>query len=162
MLLKEIMTKDVVYLTPNQKVSDIVKLFAQHDISGAPVQNGDGNLIGICSETDILKTLKTRFSELKMVYSSLPVMGISFVNAPVDKKVKEAFEEVASFTVDKVMTKNVHSLPPTATVSEAVKLMAKHNINRLPVVEGRKVVGIVTRGDIIKAGSLFFGTESTC
>ena len=159
MRVEEVMTKDVVTVKPADEVVSLVRTFAEEGISGVPVVDDEGALIGVCSETDVLDMLKSRYSELKMVYSSLPILGISFVENPLDKKIAKVFEEIAKIPVEKIMTKKVYTLSPSASVSDAVKLMAKHNINRVPIVDGSDIVGIVSRGDVIRAGSLILGRE---
>ena len=150
MNIEAMMTREVVLLKQEQTIQEAMKIFLEKEISGAPVVDEEGHLVGICSETDILNSLRTRYKELKMVFPSLPMVGISFVKMPKEKEVMEAFEEILSTPIKDIMVRKIISIGPDANVGEAVELMRSNNINRVPVVENSEVVGIVTRGDVIK------------
>jgi CBS domain-containing protein len=151
MKIKEIMTEKVITISPDFTIKDAMLLFAEHRISGAPVVDKENRIVGIVSETDVLKMIKTKNRELKMVYPSIPIMGISFVEIEKQKEVFQALGEVANVKVSEIMTKNVVTVLPTDPMEEIIPLMVKEKVNRVPVVDkDGKLVGIVTRGDILK------------
>jgi CBS domain-containing protein len=152
MLVKEIMTKKVVTLKPEDTLKDMTLKFSEHDISGAPVVDSQGRLVGIVSENDIITTLEKYGKEVKMVYLSpaLSMVGLSFKETPTEKKTEEVFKEVGEIAVAEMMKHNVKTVGPEDNVRAVIDIVASGKINRVPVVKDGKLVGIVTRGDIIK------------
>jgi len=151
MKIKDIMTENVVTVGPEQTIKEVMLVFAQNGISGAPVVDKERKIVGIVSEADVLKVIKTKNKELKMVYPSLPIMGISFIEIEKQKEVFSALSEVANFKVSEIMCTNVITVLPTDSIEDVIPVMVREKINRVPVVDGSgNLVGIVTRGDIIK------------
>ena len=152
MLVKEMMTTDVILLKEYMSLKDAVKVLAAHNISGAPVVDNEDVLVGILTESDILKAIKAAADEVRMVFPSIHSMGIMFELSKGETEILEAFEEQANMVVMDVMTRNVLTCTPDTTVNEVASIFVKRGINRLPVVdeEGR-VVGIITRGDIVRS-----------
>ena len=149
MLAKDIMTKDVVTLSANETIKEATKKFAEHNISGSPVVDKNNKIIGILSESDILAALKTHYKELKMVYPST-IIGVHFIELSKQKELFEAFKEVGDTTISDVMQKKVFSVASDESVEAVIKRMNENSINRIPVVDNKKLKGIITRGDIIK------------
>ncbi len=116
MTAKDIMTRDVITASPGASAKDLARLLIRNQISGAPVVDTKGRLVGIVSEADIV--------------------------AKSQKRVKE------------LMTKRVQSVEEDTSVEEIARLMMTYKINRLPVLDGTKLVGIVSRSDIVGAIAL--------
>lgn len=150
MLAKDIMTKDVVVIKFNETIREATQKFAKHNISGSPVVDENDQIIGILSESDILAALKTHYKELKMVYPTMTLIGVSFIELSKQKELFAAFKEVGDTPISDVMQKNVYSTTPDEPVETVIKMMNENNINRIPVVDNKKLKGIITRGDIIK------------
>ncbi len=155
MLVREIMVKEVITLKPEDTLKDVALKFSKHKISGAPVLDNKGHVIGIVSEADIIATLERNYKELKMVYLSpaLSMVGLSFKEKPSDKKTEEIFKDVGEIKVSEMMKSNVKTVGPDDDIKAVVNLVASGKINRIPVVKNGKLVGIVTRADIIKGMS---------
>ena len=149
MLAKDIMTKDVVVLSANETIKGATKKFAEHNISGSPVVDKNDQIIGILSESDILAALKTHYKELKMVYPST-IIGVHFIELSKQKELFAAFKEVGDAPISDVMQKKVFSVASDEPVEAVIKRMNENSINRIPVVDNKKLQGIITRGDIIK------------
>lgn len=113
MLAKHIMTKDVVTVTPATSVKDLARIFIRNQISGAPVVDETGKILGIVSEADI-----------------------------VSKRARQ---------VRSIMSKKVISIEEETPVEKIARLMTTYRLHRLPVIRGRKLVGIVSRTDIVGA-----------
>ncbi|MGH7828994.1 MAG: CBS domain-containing protein [Candidatus Binatia bacterium] len=113
MLAKDIMTREVVTTTPVMTVKELARLLIQNQISGAPVVDRHGEILGIVSEGDIV--------------------------AKSGRQVKE------------IMSKKVLSVTEESPVEEMASLMSTHKVKRLPVMQGKKLVGIVSRADIVGA-----------
>ncbi len=149
------MLKKVITLKPKDSLRDIAKKLSENNISGAPVVDSAHHVVGIVSEADILATIKKHQKEIKMVYisPSMGMVGLSFREKPVDKKTEEVFSELGNITAQEMMIKDVITVAPDDELQVVVEIIAKDKINRVPVVKNGKLVGIITRGDIIRAMS---------
>lgn len=143
------MTTPVITLTSDMLVKDATTLLAEKDVSGAPVLDGD-KIVGIFSEADILRSLKTTKKNLRMVFPSISSIGIAFQEELVQRELLEAYEEIGARPVREVMSTDIHTVDAERTVKDAVLAMVLNDVNRLPVVSKGILVGIVTRGDVIK------------
>lgn len=150
MLVDEVMTSNVIFVGPDETVGDAVKKLAEHGISGSPVLNADGELMGIITEADILNALKVKYKRLQMIYPSLSLVSVAFVEKFDDKEAVEAFNEIASSKVSELMMKNVVTIESGSELGHVVQLMMEKNVNRIPVMDRGKLVGIVSRADIIR------------
>ena len=152
MLVEEVMTTDVVTLNGYMSIREAAELLAARNISGAPVVDNDGKLIGVLTETDILRSVKNAADQVHMVFPSLHTMGVMFELSKGETEIMKAFEEQANTVVMDVMTTSVVYCTPDTSMNEVASILVDKRINRIPVVdEERRVVGIVTRGDIVRA-----------
>ncbi len=130
MKVQDFMNKDVIVCAPNEKLTTILNKLRLFRISGMPVS--EGRIIkGIISEKDILKKIQGMTNDLS---TSL-----------------EEAQNTTELVVADVMTRDVVTVAPAENIDTVVNLMMKRKINRIPVVVDGKIVGIVTRGDIISA-----------
>jgi CBS domain-containing protein len=145
MKVKDLMTRNVILVKPDESLEKVVVKFMKNKISGAPVVE-DEKLVGIISKADILKQLSTAGSihELLAAVSGLWEKNRKNSNADYLKK-------VSGRSVSDVMSRSVVTIEPDSSIEKAARLMVNRNINRLPVVEEKKLIGIVARGDLIKA-----------
>jgi len=145
MKVKDLMTRNVILVKPDESLEEVVVKFMKNKISGAPVVD-DEKLVGIISKADILKQLSTAGSihELLAAVSGLWEKNKKNSNADYLKKVSRR-------SVSDVMSRGVVTIEPDSSIERAARLMINRNINRLPVVEDKKLIGIVARGDLIKA-----------
>jgi len=152
MKVREIMTIDVVTLNEYVSVREAAKVLAECDISGAPVLDNENELVGMLTETDILRSVKSAADEVHMVFPSIHTMGVMFELAKGETEIMEAFDEQANTVVMDVMTKNVITCHQDDDLNRVASILVQKGINRLPVVDDDgHVVGIVTRGDIVRA-----------
>jgi len=107
-------------------------------------------VVGIFSESDILRSIKMTRKDLRMVYPSVSPLGVAFQEEVTQREILEAYSEVGRTPVKEVMTKQVVTVDPEMSVNDAILRMMDNRINRLPVLDKGVLVGIVTRGDIIK------------
>jgi CBS domain-containing protein len=155
MLVADIMTKKVITVGPEQTLLEVSKIFYENDISGAPVVDPEGTILGIITESDVLKALKPFERKLQMVLTTPTLVGIAFRPEYREKELSRAISEIQKVKVAEVMTTEVFILEPTDTVQQAVMAMNTRHVNRFPVVEKGKVVGMLARGDLIRyLGSL--------
>ena len=150
MKIREIMTTEVKVVRPDESIAEVAKRFAENDIHGAPVVDPDGKLLGIVTESDILHATKTKYVTYNMVYPSIHQFGLDFKEGVSYSELTKAFEEVKHIPISEIMTKKVICATPDDMVEEVAPMMVRNKINRVPVIEDGRVVGIVTRNDILR------------
>ncbi len=155
-LVRDIMTTDVVTLRPEMTLKEASQRLFENHISGAPVVDDSGAIVGVLAESDILKAVKTYDRRLHMAYSSPSLLSVCFRPEYKEKELQDAICELQEERVKDVMTIEIYVLEPDDTVTRAILIMNSLRINRIPIVEGKKVAGIVTRADVIR----FLGTQS--
>ncbi len=149
MRVSDVMSRPVVTVSPDTLVKDAAALLASKDISGVPVVE-NGLLVGIFSEADVLKSLKTTKKDLRLIFPSVSSLGIAFQEEVTQREIIDAYEEIGNKPVKDVMSKDVVSVGPDIPLTEAIVKMVQKDINRLPVIDKSNLVGIVSRGDIIR------------
>lgn len=147
--VKEVMSKPVITVTPETLVKDAALILGEKDISGVPVVDG-GRIVGVFSEADILRSIKTTKKDLRLIYPSISSLGIAFQEEVTQREILEAYEEIGHLPVKDVMSKEVVTIEPETPLNEAIVRMVRMEISRLPVVDKNELVGIVTRGDVIR------------
>ncbi|MFQ6052114.1 MAG: CBS domain-containing protein [Candidatus Hydrothermarchaeota archaeon] len=151
MKVKDIMTKNVITVGPDETVLDVVNILKNNRISGLPVIL-EGKVVGIVTEADIMEICE------KETVGHLYVWELSSkIREELDRALRD-IERNASTKVKEIMTKKVETVSPETGISEAARIMSEKHINRLPVVDEKgKLVGIVSRADIIQAIAEFSG-----
>ena len=142
--VKDIMSRNVISINTGATVSKAIKILKNKHISGAPVLDDEKNLVGMVSESDILKLVEyhpflTPFLEL-------------LEDQPDD--LKDSYQMASQKKISEIMSKHLITVHPDTEVAHAAAIMVEKNINRLPVVKEKNeriVIGIITRADILKA-----------
>jgi CBS domain-containing protein len=142
MLIQEIMNAPAITVGPKTSVVDAAMIMLNRHISGLPIVDAGGSLVGIVSEGDFLRrgelhTERKRSWLLDFLTSS--------------GKLADEYVHSHGRSVEDVMTSEVVTIAPNATLPVAVDLMEKHGIKRLPVVVYGKVIGMVCRSDLLRA-----------
>jgi CBS domain-containing protein len=145
MLAKNIMTKDVITVRPEEKVEKVAQLLVENKISGIPVVDENNQVLGIVSEKDLM----IRASEWKVPFYLTLFDSIIFLENPI--RFNNNLKKYTALQVKDAMTTKVIVVEEDAPVSEVVEIMQKHKINRVPVVKHGRLIGIVTRNDILKS-----------
>lgn len=146
--VKDIMSSPAIAITGNQTVKEALDILADRNISGIPVVDETDKVIGIISDTDIIKYAH---QHNVVPHSSLSGWVSPYVDINELASVKKGFDQLATMKVNNVMTKKVYTISEDVEAGEAAKLMNRRNINRVPAVDTEgKLAGIVTRADIVK------------
>ncbi len=142
MKAREIMSAPVLTVRPETPVRDAIQLMLGNHVSGLPVVDAAGRLVGVITEADLL---------LKEVDPppAAPVVEWFGRSLWLERRVA-GHRKAAGRTVGEVMTPSVITAGEETPVHELAARMVRHQINRLPIVRGREVVGIVTRADVLK------------
>ncbi len=138
----DVMTKKVVSVAPDDSVLHAVRLMLQHKISGLPVVDANGALVGILTEGDLLRRAETGTQKQHPRW-------IEFMIGP--GVLAEEYVRSSARKISEIMTRNVHTIDEDTPVSEAVDLMEERRIKRLPVVRDGKAVGILSRANLLHA-----------
>ena len=141
MNVAELMTAEVVTIAPEASILEAARLMLQHKISGLPVVDATRNLVGIVTEGDFLRRQETGTQRHRPRW-------LEFIVGP--GKLAAEYTHASGRKVDEVMTREVYAASEDMPLEQAVHLMERHRIKRLPVTRGRTVVGIVSRANILR------------
>lgn len=142
MKVAEIMTRRVVTVQPHASVERAVELMLSHRIGGLPVCAEDGSLAGILTDSDLLRRHETGTERRRPRW-------LEFVLGP--GKLADEYAHSHGRIVEEIMTRKVRTIAPDDNVADAVSLMERKRIHRLPVLQHGQLVGIVTRADLMRA-----------
>ncbi|MGE4481884.1 CBS domain-containing protein [Acidocella sp.] len=140
----DIMTTKLVLLRPSDSVPRIAALLGEHQISAAPVVDAQGRLLGMVSEDDLIRPLGGKVETRRAWWLEMLAEGEALAPDFLDYLKRE------SRTAAELMTRDVISVSPEATVEEVVDLLIRHRIKRVPVLRDGHLAGIVSRADIIR------------
>ena len=144
--VQDYMTPNPITIAPTATVEDAVKLMEDKSISGLPVVDDAGDLVGILSEGDLLM----REAPMKPPLFMTLLGGVIYFESPT--KFHEHMKKSLGMLVSDLMTAKVVTTTPEATLDEVSERMLTKKVNRLPVVDAdSKLVGIVTRHDLVRA-----------
>jgi CBS domain-containing protein len=139
MNIETLMTKHVVTASPDTPLKRVARMLTRYRISGVPVCDADGTVLGVVTEADIL------CKEQGLAPEPGGLLGWLFEKADAEG------ERILARTAGEAMTAPPVTIDPYASASEAARIMITRHINRLPVVEHGQLVGIVSRADLVRA-----------
>jgi CBS domain-containing protein len=137
-----VMTRNIVSVQPDATVLQAARLMLQHHISGLPVVDAGGKLVGILSEGDFLRRRETATERRRSRW-------LEFLMGP--GKLASEYTRSHGSKVSDVMTEDVATVDEDANLEAIVELMEKRRIKRVPVVKNGKLTGIVTRSNLLHA-----------
>jgi CBS domain-containing protein len=142
----DVMTREIISISPDASIMEAVRLMLQHKISGLPVIDTAGKLQGIVTEGDFLRRVETGTERKRSRF-------VEFLLGP--GRLAEEYTQASGRKVGEVMTPDVHTVTEDAPLEQVVHLMERHRVKRLPVVRGDQMVGIVTRKNLMRALASF-------
>jgi CBS domain-containing protein len=142
MNIKDIMTRRVLTIGPDANVLEAAQLMLKRRVSGLPVVEADGRLVGILTEGDLLRRTELATEKHRPRW-------IEFLLGP--GRAAEEFTRTHGRKIEEIMTSDPYTLTEEAGLEDVVTLMEGHNIKRVPIVRTGKVVGIVSRANLLKA-----------
>ena len=144
MKAKDIMSKDVITVRKDTTVEEIAHLLSEKNISGVPVVDEEGKVIGMVTEKDLLyKDIEPHFPPVVEILG-----GLIFLKGV--KQYNEELRKLVATKAEEIMTKKVVTVEPDTEVERIAELMIEKDINRIPVVDKLKVVGIISRADVVR------------
>ena len=142
MIARDVMTRNLVTVRPDMPVAALAALLSERGISGVPVVDAAGKLLGLVTESDLMRRLAA-------ARDGKPGWLARLFGEPGDAAARYA--RAHGRRVEDVMTRDVTTITPGTPVESAAALMERQNIRRLPVVEEGVLLGVVSRADLLKA-----------
>ncbi len=138
----DVMVRDVVTISPDADVKEAIKLLAEHDISALPVVDTDGSVVGIISEGDLIRREEIGTEKRRPWWMEALTPASTLA---------EEFAKSHGRRVAEVMSTHVVSAGEETPLGEIATLLEKHRIKRVPIMRDGKLVGIVSRSNLIQA-----------
>jgi CBS-domain-containing membrane protein len=140
----EIMTAAVITVGVDTSVQELARLLAEHAISGAPVVDESGALLGVVTENDLIDQSK------KLHIPTVVTILDSVIYLENPDKMEKEMKKMAGSTVGDIFTRDVVTVNPETPVEEIATIMAEQRIHTLPVLKEGRLVGVIGKRDIIK------------
>ncbi len=141
MQASDIMTRTLVTVRPDAAIADAIRLMLEQHVSGLPVVDAGGGLAGIVTEGDLLRRVETGTERPRSAWRQ-------FLRGP--SRLAEDYIRSHGRKVAEVMSTEVESVAPSTPIEAIVELMEKRRIKRVPVVEDGRLVGVVSRADLLR------------
>ncbi|MCK5165539.1 MAG: CBS domain-containing protein [Desulfobacula sp.] len=141
---RDIMETNVISVTPDTEISRAVKILLDNHINGVPVVNDKNEVMGILCQSDLI------YQQKEMPIPPIFAILDSIIPLSSSKKLEESFKKISAITVEQAMVKNPVTVTADAPVSEIASLMVEKHFHTLPVVDGKKLLGIIGKEDILK------------
>lgn len=144
--VRDVMTSPVLTLRPEQTIEEAVAVLAEREISGAPVVDDGGRLVGLLDDTDLILS-EARLHAPAMV----EVLGAYFALPGERHRFEQELRQALGQTVGEVMDRTVRTVGPDDPIEDAATIIVDGDVSRVPVIDADgRVVGVVTRGDLVR------------
>ena len=140
----DIMTTEIITVTPEMEIAQAAKLLLENRINGAPVVNEAGKLVGILCQSDLIAQQKS------IPIPSLFTLLDGYIPLTPSKRMDKEVEKIAATKVAEAMTPNPVTVEPETEIEKVAALMVEKNYHTLPVVDVDKLVGILGKEDVLK------------
>jgi predicted transcriptional regulator len=141
---QDIMTSKVITVAEDANVRELAALFLSNNISGAPVVNGQGKVIGVVTESDLI------FQNKKVHLPTAVAILDAFLFLETPGKTEKELKKIAASRVGDICSRELISVTPETGLDELATLMAEKKVHTLPVMAGDTLVGIIGKSDIIR------------
>jgi CBS domain-containing protein len=148
-LARDIMNPNVIAVSTRMDLRDLARLFLEKGITGAPVIDEEGNLAGVISQTDLIHYSLTRPDHLVLESDFYQTARMEGRHVPTGFQI----EDTNTGCVADMMTPVVHSVSERASVDTVARLMTRKHIHRVIVKRGRKIAGVISAIDVLRAQS---------
>lgn len=141
---KDIMTKNVTTVRAATTIEELARILMEHKISGAPVVDDNENLIGIVTENDLISRDK------RLHIPTVMRLFDSFIMLESPGRIEKEIKKMTAITVNDIYTKEVITVAEDTPVQDIATIMSEKKVHLIPVVEGKKILGIIGKIDLIK------------
>lgn len=142
---KDIMTENVITVRPETSIEELARILIENRISGAPVVDDNGNLLGIVTENDLISQNK------RLHIPTVFRLFDAFIMLESPKKFEEEIKRLTATRVWDICTKNVITVNEDTPLQEIATIMSEKKIHLIPVMKDNKIAGIIGKADLIKA-----------
>lgn len=145
-LVRDVMTTDVLSFWPTEPVQEAYARLIDRGVDGGPVLDDGGAVVGMLTTDDLL------VQESTLHYPTVITLFGAYLELPSShRRFEEELRRAVAATVDDVMHREVVSCAEDDTLQRAATLMHDHHVSRLPVTRGGRLVGLIARGDVLRA-----------
>jgi predicted transcriptional regulator len=141
---QDLMTENVIAVTKETKVRELAQILTENKISGVPVIDGMGKLIGVVTESDLI------FQNKKVHLPTAVAILDAFFFLESPEKMEREMKKMSGVTVGDIYASEVISVQKDTPLEELATLMAEKNIHTLPVLDEEELVGVIGKSDIIR------------
>jgi len=141
---KDVMETNIISITPDTEIPKAVKILLDNHINGAPVVNDKEEIVGILCQSDLI------FQQKEMPIPPIFTILDSIIPLSSSKKLEETLQKISAATVEQAMIKNPVTVTADTLVSEIASLMVEKHFHTIPVVDGKRLLGIIGKEDILK------------
>jgi len=145
------MTRNPVFLKPTNNLKDTIEVFANNKVETCPVIGPNKELVGVVSYGDVLRIADIHSKIQESTSKTFPIVIGLLKGREHFESLEEGLKKILTVPVSEFMTKKIKSISPEDDVYDALKIMNEEKINTLPVVKDSKLVGVLSRVDIIEA-----------
>ena len=146
MQVREIMSSPAITVRPETDIRSVARVMLQHQISGVPVVDETGALLGTITEMELIaRNAPVQEPHYFAVLSAMIPLNLNEV-----REYREQMRQVLAIRADELMTDEIETVTPDDDVTEALELMLDPETIMLPVLEGKMLVGVVTRTDLVQ------------
>ncbi|HAW59995.1 MAG TPA: hypothetical protein DCW86_00800 [Actinobacteria bacterium] len=142
---RNVMSKEVLVVEKGTLVKEVAKLFTEKKIGGAPVVDENGKLVGIVTEGDLI------MQDVRIHFPTYIHLLDGFIFLQSFGRFERELKKAVGARAEDVMTPDVVTVSEDTPLEEIATLMVEKDVSRLPVLRGDKIVGMVTKGDIVRA-----------
>jgi len=141
---RDVMEKKVISISPDTEITKAVEILLKNHINGVPVVDSTGTIQGLLCQSDLI------FQQKEIPIPPIFVMLDGIIPLSSSKKFKDELQKISAITVEQAMIKNPVSASPDMPVSEIASLMVEKHFHTIPVIDNKKVVGIIGKEDVLK------------
>ena len=142
--VKDIMTKELITVSPDTEIVQATKLLLENRINGIPVTDETGKLVGILCQSDLIAQQK------KLPIPSFFTFLDGLITLTSMKQIEKQVQKIAAITVAQAMTPNPVTVQPETDIETVAALMVDNNFHTIPVMDKGELVGIVGKEDVLK------------
>lgn len=144
LMVKDIMTTQVITLSPDTDIVQAAEILLENRINGAPVIDEQGRIVGILCQSDLVAQQKK--IPLPTVFTLLD----SYISLTSSKQLEKQVRKIAAWTVSDAMTPNPVTIQSDTSIETVAALMVDSKFHTLPVMEGKNMVGIIGKADLLR------------
>lgn len=141
---KDIMIKDVISLSPDTEITKAVEILLNNHFNGVPVIDEKGLLIGVLCQSDLI------FQKREIPFPPIFTILDGIIPLSSSKKLEKEFQKISATRVEHAMVTKPVSVQPDTPINEIASLMVEKHFHTIPVVEEKKLVGIIGKEDILR------------